>query len=428
MAVKIYIEQNQPFSKAVQYVFTLIAENKNIQFDFVKAVPDAAIRVTSDASGDFIPSKKFYQKLEEKKFSYSEHFDSDCVVKGENGNPDLLSTIFYCVNSIQEMGASVTDEFGRFSYAQSYQASYGNISINYVQELIDRICIHRVLAHELKPARKSKLFLSHDIDTVYGAWKEDGFFAAKKMQLGKMFSLMLRQAMDKPDWLNMDRIMKIESGFDFTSTFYWLLYKDGQNSDYDYKSEKIQRQVSAIANSRWENGLHKSLRKASFREELDRLGVKTEGNRFHYLHFTVPDGYAKIEASGLKLDTSLGFSEQWGFRNSYGLPFMPFSLEKNKVFDMIEVPMQVMDRTFFSRKIPVTEVKKLLIDWFEKNKFNCVFALNFHNNFFSDFKYGGYTELYKSLLSYFRESGIESMSQRELIREFYRPEKYNSPV
>ncbi|MCX6275789.1 MAG: hypothetical protein NTV09_11350 [Bacteroidetes bacterium] len=424
MSLRIFIDPSLSSFREVRYVFQIISGNKNIDIAFVHDGSNSDFKITPGPESDFAVSSAFYEKIRHGKFNFEEHFINGCLIRDENGKEDLISTIFYCINSLQEYQSASDDGLGRFQYKNSYQYKYKNVLVNIVQELIDRICEHPRLKDISKRNRKSKIFLTHDIDSIHGSWKEDGFHALKKLQPGKFLSVMLNAAIGRPDWLNMDKVMKIEDENGFRSTFYWLLYKDKRNADYHFKSRSIQNQVAMIQKNGWENGLHKSLHSTSFREEIAELGVDTNGNRFHYLNFKLPEGYSVIEGSGLKLDTSLGFTEHWGFRNSYGLPFMPYCLAEARVHDFIEVPMQVMDRTFFTKRIPVSEIKKELIDWFEKNRYNAVFSINFHNNFFSELKYAGYAELYKSLLSYFRESGFEPTTQKELVNEFYRPEKF----
>ncbi|CAN5486283.1 hypothetical protein BH11BAC1_BH11BAC1_29540 [soil metagenome] len=424
MPLKIYIDPGFSCRKIIAYVFGLIAINKNIDIVFVDEEGLGDLKITSGSESDFFISRFFYEKLLQGKYGYEFHFSAECLIRDEDGNEDLISTIFYCMNSIQEYNASSDDELGRFQYRNSYQHKYNNVLQNHVQKLIDKVCSHPKINSLTKARRRSKIFLTHDIDNIHGAWKEDGFNALKKMQPGKLFAVLMNEALGKPDWLNMDKIRRIEDEQGFRSVFYWLLYKDKWNADYDFKSKDVQLNFVACNKNGWEGGLHKSLRPISFEEELERIGVPVNGNRYHYLNFKLPEGYGEIEKAQLKLDTSLGFFEQWGFRNSYGIPFMPYNLKEDRVYDLIEVPMQVMDRSFFTRQIPVAEVKKTLIDWFETNKHDCIFSINFHNNFFSEMKYNGYIDLYKSLLEYFRESGFEPTTQTELINEFYRPDKF----
>ena len=221
--------------------------------------------------------------------------------------------------------------------------------------------------------------------------------------------------------------MAIESQYGFRSTFYWLVHMDKQNADYQISSAPIQAQLKYITDQGFEIGLHKSLRDTSFGEELKLLNAngKTEGQRYHFLKFNLPKAWDELEKAGLKLDTSLGFSEDFGFRNSYGLPFMPFNLKQNRVYNLIELPMNVMDGNFFYQGKTLAQAEESLIEWLDKNKENTVITINFHNNFFDDMLYAGYDKLYITLLRYFKEEGLTSMTQKSLIGEFYKPEFYN---
>ena len=103
---------------------------------------------------------------------------------------------------------------------------------------------------------------------------------------------------------------------------------------------------------------------------------------------------------------------------------MPFNLKQNRVYDLIEVPMNVMDGNFFYQGKTVAQAEKSLIEWLDNNNENAVITINFHNNFFDDMLYAGYDKLYVSLLRYFKEEGLTCMTQNGLIAEFYKPEFY----
>jgi hypothetical protein len=159
---------------------------------------------------------------------------------------------------------------------------------------------------------------------------------------------------------------------------------------------------------------------SSFSEEIKTFGTMPRGNRFHFLKFTLPQGYDLIEENALQLDTSLGFSPVFGLRNSFGQPFRPFNLAKNRPYNFVEVPQILMDRTFYNLNMPIVEAKKKFFDFVEKNKYNCVFTLNFHNNFFTELKYRGYSQLYRDILAGLKELGIEGIMQSEIIEEYYK--------
>jgi len=276
--------------------------------------------------------------------------------------------------------------------------------------------------------RKSSFFLTHDIDTIYGAKNQNGDYALKHRLYHRVPGLLWNHYLGTPDWLNMNRIMAMEEVFGFRSTFYWLVHRDKQNADYDMTNPKIISQIKHIEAKGFENGLHKTIGERSFADDIEQMTYaskeRTLGQRYHFLKFNLPNAWHDIEDAGLKLETSLGYSEDFGFRNSYGLPFMPYSLKQKRVYNLIEVPMNVMDGNFFYQGKTLAQAESLLIDWLDRNKQNAVITINFHNNFFDDMLYAGYDKLYEMLLKYFKEEGLNCATQRSLVEEFYKPEFY----
>lgn len=338
-----------------------------------------------------------------------------------------LVRIFYMVNSLNEYQTDERDfdELGRLKYNASYMHVPG-IERNMVLEMIrDSVQEESELRAMFKISdHPSYFFLSHDIDSVYGSLVQDGLWAIKNRKPDVLLQLFANVVTLRPDWMNFDLIMKTESEYDFKSTFYWLVNKgriDKRqiNSDYRINSGKIKGSINKIEQNGFENGLHKSISKDTFREELDKMPVKVGGNRFHYLKFRLPEAYDEIEASGLKLDASLGFAEQYGFRNGYGYPFSPYNVKTALPYSFTEVPLNVMDGTFQRyMKVPVDKTAQIVIDFLEKNNRNALISLLWHNTFFSNYKHKGYLQEYRKILAYLYEAKFQNINQSGIIREF----------
>ena len=420
MALRIYLANDLPGRHIIHYTLQLIAFNKNADFAYVSATDDADLRITSGLDSDIPLSYTFYQYLTDLRYEAVRE-----LAKGSyhfytlDGKKDLLASIFYLTNSIQEYDTRVFDQYGRYPYKESVQCREGFLEKNLVQELINSfLASHPALARVQSAPRKSSFFLTHDIDTVYGAKNQNGDHAIKTKQYSKIPKLLYNHYLGTPDWINMDRIMALEDSYGFKSTFYWLVTKDKRNADYAISEAIIQRQLSHIRERGFEIGLHKSLSDTSLADEMLKLDVTVAGQRYHFLKFNLPQAYDAIEAADLKLDTSLGFSEAYGFRNSYGLPIRPLDLRTHKVYDMIEVPMNVMDGSFFYQGKTVAEAERDLIAWLDANKTDAVITINWHNNFFDDMLYAGYDKLYETILRYFKEEGFACMTQASLIKEY----------
>ena len=421
--MKVFIQKE--FFPEIYYSWEMFAKNKSIPYNIIDEATDVDLKISADADSDLYISNKFFDLLKKRQFNHENVLSKDMLLKDDSYRIDYLSLIFYMINSLQEIGSSERDKLGRFLFKKSYQYKFNCATDNIVQSHFDRICTE---VSQLKAFKtnsiKTRIFLSHDIDTVNGALLQDSFFALKKGRIDWFMTLLFRNLFFKPDWLNIDKIMKIESEYDFKSTFFWLVNqgkvsKRLYNSDYDIKSKKIIDVVLAVEKNKWNNGLHKSISDESFQDELKKLYINTNANRYHYLKFSPYEDYPKIENSGLKLDSSLGFFDYIGFRNSYGLPFQPFNINERRKYNFAECPLHVMDGTYRTYlKRPASEMVKEVKTFFEKNSRNCVISVLFHNNYFSEYKFGEYLKAIKELLSYFYEMQFETISPKQIIKEY----------
>jgi hypothetical protein len=418
--VKVFIQNNPLYYACVKYTLGIFASNKKIEIEFVNETGGADLRIDETPDSDFPLAIDFYKGLKENKFGHENYFLRDCIVLTHDAKPDLLATCFYMLNSLQEYNSDKPDAVGRFRYENSYQYKFNNIRENSVQKNFDKLIQHPKFSWAPAKNEPSSVFISHDIDNVNSAWKEDGFAASKKGQVHNVFRLLINAAMQKPDWFNMDKIMAMHDEAGLKSTFFWLANQGRSanglyNADYDVRSKKVQSTIASVKQKGFENGIHKSVSDESFESESGKLGFKPLANRYHYLKFNLPDAYNELEQGGIKLDASLGFSEQFGFRNSYGQAFQPFNSEKQKPYNFVEIPLHVMDRTFYYMKTPTNRVSEKVINFFEANKFNCTLSLLWHNNFFNSIKYNGYMTEYKKIITYLYENNFKSLTQQEII-------------
>lgn len=414
MTVKFCFKNDLP-QQEIEFLLKTWANNVQTNVEFVLDSTDA-ITVGTTEDNTIQVSHNFSSS------SFSKAtLNSKCLIENESGRPDYISTAFFMINSLQEHNDSNPDEIGRFRYSNSYQHRFKNAQQNIVQHCFNEIS---KLCGVTPPKEKTKFFLTHDIDSVNGAILEDGFNVVKKSRIDLLLKMLFNVALQKPDWLNMDKIMAIESEYDCKSVFYWIvnrgrINKREVNADYAFHSSAIQKNLKAVKENGFENGIHKSISADSLSDEIQKFGEQPIGNRYHYLKFHLPEMYQHIESSGIKLDASVGFAEEIGFRNSYGLPFNPFDFSRKKAFSFVEAPLHIMDRTFFQyKKSGVSEAEKDILNFFENNKENCVLSVLWHNNFFTDYKFKGYLDLYKKILAYIKDNNFKTISQNDIIQQY----------
>lgn len=412
--VKFFIEQEpEEHVDWIRYLLTTWAKNQGTEIVFSDGA-DGAISIGRS-------EQNLLQLTDSFKNNAGPELDDNCFFKNNKGKPDYLSTAFHMINSMQEHDNRDLDDLNRFRFKNSYQCRFRNSKDNIVQNCFSEIS---KIAGITPRKEKTKFFLSHDIDIVYGAILEDGFNVLKKGRIDIFFNMLFKLALGKPAWLNIDQIMKIESEYDCKSTFFWIVNQGKinnreRNADYSFQSEKIQTPFNEIEREGFGSGIHKSISSETFEQEFVKFKKQPFSNRYHYLKFNLPKAYHDIDDAGLKLDASLGFAEEIGFRNSYGLPFNPYNFKSKKAFSFVEVPLHVMDRTYFQyKKFSVEKAQNDIFDFFEKNRENSVISVLWHNNFFTNYKFKGYPELYKRILLYIRENDFGTISQEEIVKKY----------
>lgn len=420
---KIKLQLPDSIHSEIKYIWDLFSKHTGFEYEWVDNNEDIIIGLQE--SHHICISDDFIKMIETKSYSWQSYFKNDPAFYCSNGKADLLGTCFYMINSLQEYNPTELDHFGRYLYAESYQNHFSCTQRDLVSEYFKQLHASIPALHNVSVRNfQSRIFLSHDIDRIYGSFLEDGYAAFKKLRLDVITGLMFNALMGKPEWLKMDKIMKIESEYDVRSTFFWMV-NHGQtrqnlrNADYRITSRSVNKEINSINNKGFFIGLHKSVSGDSYDQELEKLPVSTIINRNHFLKMNIPNTYLEIDKSGIKIDTSLGFPEMYGFRNSYSLPFNPYILNTKQTSKFIEVPMNIMDYTFWKyMNYPAEKSLQTIIDFMDSFRNNTVISILFHNNYLTGFKFREYLLVYKGILAYIKKQQISCLTPNDILVEF----------
>jgi hypothetical protein len=424
----IRIRIDSPISKEIRWAWALFARDTGLPWTLVedKTAP-IDLLISEDPGADLVLSMAFRASYQSNQFHFKRLMGEEPVILNEAGHPDYLSTTFYLVNSIQEHHPGKKDQFNRFPYSESLQANYGCIEENLVGGYFKALYQSIPLLRESGPllSHPSRLFLSHDIDFLYGSWKEDGKAVLLKGRIDQFVSLLARKGSKNEDWFNTGELMGVDKKHGFPATFFWIpeqtknRTQNPPDADYTLSDPRVLTALDEIHNApAFEIGLHRSSL-GSLLTEVNKLPFPVRANRNHFLKINLPDHYEAVAASGLKIDASLGFAEHFGFRNSYGKPFSPWSAKQHKTLPFIEVPLHFMDATFehYLKTGPDGAIDACA-SFMEKHQNDCVLSLLWHNNYFSKHAYGDYREVYLEMLPLIRSFGIQGIDNEDLIRHF----------
>ncbi len=411
----------------IRYIWALLLSRLDLN---TETIPKSQISIGLSNQNDIQISKAISDLRKDLRDSFPILNDNNPLLKTESGNPDYLGTAFYMINCLQEFNAPASsyDQYDRFKPECTYQHKMANFQDNVVEDLFRALIKSSpALQGTMLKNEPSKVFLSHDIDIINAAVFQEGKAALLNGNLLLLLKIIFNYFISGPSYRDMDRIMDIHDEYDVKSTFFWMVEKGKKvkqssgvsipQSDYDISNAKIESQIRNIISRGFEIGLHKSTTEKSFNEELSILEEYTLANRNHYLHYYLPDHFDAIEESDIKLDFSMGFGSQFGFRNSYGKPFIPFNLDANIPYSFLEVPLQIMDTTFkyYQRKTP-QQAKADILDFLSRHKENCTISILWHNDMFSPIKNPGWLDLYKTILDFCRQMGIQATNQKELMQ------------
>lgn len=300
-----------------------------------------------------------------------------------------LACCFYLINSLHEtlLPDHRLDRYERYPYEESIQYANQITEINYCQNIFDEI--YSEITGQIRSPSPSKIFWTHDIDYLYSSWKANLILKWRKKSLRGIPKIICNRILRKDRWDNIGEILRLEEKHRIQSAFFWLtargkLQTESQSSidhaDYDIDSKEIKAWWSHIEKSGSINGLHKSAFSQSITDEIKALPHPVSINRNHFLKARFPHHYHQIEKAQLNWDSTLGFAEHIGFRNSYGRPFRPYHLAKNRPFTFHEIPLHIMDTSLIHyMDIEKNEIIPRILHFIEKNSTHSVITILLHN-------------------------------------------------
>jgi peptidoglycan/xylan/chitin deacetylase (PgdA/CDA1 family) len=181
--------------------------------------------------------------------------------------------------------------------------------------------------------------LTHDVDFLYPGWR-DIAYNSLRLPLGEILSrVRAKIAKNKKlsPYTRFRDIISTEAAYDARSTFYFKATRTPTRMDDFYNLADMTDDFPQILDMGCEIALHVGYYSYkdfdAIREEKERLekavGYKIKGARTHYLRFTIPETCRLLADAGLRYDTSYGYSDMVGFRNSVAHPFKPFDLNSS---------------------------------------------------------------------------------------------------
>jgi peptidoglycan/xylan/chitin deacetylase (PgdA/CDA1 family) len=224
-----------------------------------------------------------------------------------------------------------------------------------------------------------------------------------------------------------ERWLELEEKFGFRSTFFFPSDIDGRRhpEDPEYSfDDKIYFQGRRVAVGEmmrwmhkhgWEVGIHGTwytredaeFLAAQRRRVESVIGAPVVSNRQHYLRYDPIKTPHVLQQAGLKIDSTLGFNRDIGFRRGTCWPHRLYDPANQRATDVVSVPLVAQDSALFVSdslhldKHGATASVIALLEHVQHYR-GCV-AIGWHPNTFEDTLYQGWFAAYEAILQWIKQ-------------------------
>lgn len=318
-----------------------------------------------------------------------------------NTNIDIIGTIFAALTRYEEYCEYAPDYFGRFSLDGSILGSNNLISRPIVDEYISLLTSILNISLDLD----SRALISCDVDWPY-LYKSQVINVKSiiKKNLLRLIKGQYRQILVDPND-NFDYMIKIADRYNQKIHFNFIplqpesLYRDRYHDpSYSITDNSIGNLMKNINNRGHIIGIHPSFYSCDeekyFQDEINlffrtvsnlEIKQRSYGMRKHYLRWNMNKDLAYINSrKEISFDNTLGFAAKPGFRCGTSHPFKPFNLITREVVSFIEIPLLIMDTSFYEDKYNPSNVHAICEIFNDINAkvkyYGGVMSILFHND------------------------------------------------
>lgn len=350
---------------------------------------------------------------------------------------DILDKTFKLVVCKDEINGP-KDHRGRF-LAEYSKVNYSIPHVNYYANSLKKY-IHKLGKVKnitiIEEQRKFTVALSHDVDNI-----NDKNIYVTLHRLKLLFILLFKEKDIKKSLTQIrliiyrllsrkkyrcffDEFMEIESKYGFKSSFYFMTGDKGRYGAR-YKLDKIKNTLIKLKDNGWEIGLHTNYYSYNKLEKIEKekkevsevINEEIIGCRNHYLRFEVPKTWNYLMKAGFKYDTTLGYSDAMGFRAGIAYPFYPYDINEDKIIDILEIPLVIMDCTILDEtkyhEEAWSNIKQILD---EVKNVNGIIAINFHHTSLDTVTCKLWREVYIKILDYIYKNNGQGVTCKTVYK------------
>jgi hypothetical protein len=325
---------------------------------------------------------------------------------------DVLGSAFFMLTRYEELVPSPRDEHDRFRTDRLLAARAGFLGVPIVDEYVAVLdaAIAAVWPRLPRSRPVPRVAISHDVDwplCTRGPFASVARDMASDARAGDpllglrrgVSALRVRRGDLDTDVCNtFDELMELSESIGHRSAFFFIASEDGDHIDGDYSLEEawVRRLLRRIAARGHEIGVHPGYRTyadaALTARAFERLRAVCSaesivqeqwGGRQHFLRWSNPATWQAWADAGLDYDSTLGLSDDVGFRSGTCREHTTFNLRTREHLPLRERPLLVMD-VALTRSTRSTDEALERVDRLRRacRRHEGCFTLLWHNNRF----------------------------------------------
>ncbi|GFZ33711.1 hypothetical protein CSC2_42370 [Clostridium zeae] len=383
--------------------------------------------------------------------------DAELFIKEEinkiTSNIDIVSDIFFMLSRYEEVVLNYKSDdeiYNRFSAKES--VAYKNNFLNrpIVNEQIELIWVllkkldnSLVRKHHWGDNSFAACF-THDVDWIQKhtnlgrALKDSVKLLVRNKEIALALKNLANYVQSKSDYKEdpywtFEYIADMEKRLGFTSTFYFMTGGETNfDNKYIYNDKRVIDLIADLERDGFECGYHGSFNSYNdylkMKEEkinLDSI-VKSEeyGIRQHFLRFSAPFTWRIQEKLGFLYDCTLSFADSEGFRCGICHPYKPFDILENRVLDIWEIPLIVMETSIMDSRYSgygldeATEKVKFLINQVEA--YSGIFTFLWHNSSLDRFnpQVSRWNSVYEQIMIYLHDKKCYGSNGKDILKKY----------
>lgn len=315
---------------------------------------------------------------------------------------DLFASSFFMLTRWEEFVSDARDEHGRYPGSSSLAFRHNFLNrplVNEYSEILWKI-ITKLGYEGNRVKRDFKILPSHDIDQLK-YWTDLKKKSVVKNLIGdvllrRRFDLALKRVKSyllfyfwkRDPFETFNYLIDKADSIGCKATFYFIAGGETvYENNYSVRTPEMSDIFKKISLHGHIIGIHPSYNAYNndklLSEEISVLseitGSQISEGRNHYLRFEVPASWNILQKAGIRMDSSLYYSDLPGFRCGICQEFPVFDILKREIMNLYESPLVVMDTSYKNKK-PETVYKEITDLKNTVKKYNGNFVFLWHNS------------------------------------------------